>query len=422
MDKELIKSIIKEQAEEAKEKNEKEHIISRDIDLGKYLSSNVALFILGVRRCGKSTLALQLLADRKFGYINFDDERLLGITSEDLNTVVQAFYELYGNDLSNMIFDEIQNIKGWELFVSRLRESKRIIVTGSNSKLLSGELSTYLTGRHIDVTLFPFSFKEFLSYKGVEISSTITTKERAQLNSLLVEYLQNGGFPEFFKYGSAILDSIYNDIINKDIVQRHKIKHIEAFRQLARYMIANTGSEFTYSSLRSLTTVRNAITITNWIRYMQEAYLLFFIERFSFKLKNMIIAPKKAYAIDTGLANLLGYRSDQNIARLMETAVAIELKRRQAKGLVKEVYYWNNYQHGEVDFVIKEGNKVVELIQVTYASSKEGVKEREFSSLLAASKELHCNKLKVITMDYEGSEVVEGRRITFVPLWKWLLV
>ena len=155
---------------------------------------------------------------------------------------------------------------------------------------------------------------------------------------------------------------------------------------------------------------------------MQEAYLLFFIERFSFKLKNMIIAPKKAYAIDTGLANLLGYKSDQNIARLMETAVAIELKRRQAKGLVKELYYWNNYQHGEVDFVIKEGNKVVELIQVTYASSKEGVKEREFSSLLAASKELHCNKLKVITMDYEGSEVVEGRRITFVPLWKWLLV
>jgi len=238
---------------------------------------------------------------------------------------------------------------------------------------------------------------------------------------LLSEYLKNGGFPEFFKYGSAILDSIYNDIITKDIVQRHKIKHIEAFRQLARYMVSNTGSEFTYSSLRSLTYVKNIITITNWIRYMQEAYLIFFVERFSFKLKNVAMAPKKVYVIDTGLANLLGYRSDQNITRLMETAVAIELKRRQAKGLVKEIYYWKDYQQREVDFVIKEGSKVVELIQVTYASSRDGVKEREISSLLSASKELKCNKLKIITIDYEGSETVEGKRIELIPLWKWLL-
>jgi len=422
MDKELIKSIIKEQSEEVKERNKKEHIIKRDIELYKYLNNNVALFILGVRRCGKSTLALQLFADEKYGYINFDDERLLGIMPEDLNTVVQAFYELYGNDLKNMIFDEIQNVKGWELFISRLRESKRIIVTSSNSKLLSGELSTYLTGRHIDATLFPFSFREFLSYKGVEAASTLTTKERAQLNSLLSEYLQNGGFPEFFKYGSTILESIYNDIITKDIVQRHKIKHIEAFRQLARYLLSNTGGEFTYSSLRSLTTVKSLITITNWTRYMQEAYLLFFIERFSYKLKNIVMAPKKVYAIDTGIANLLGYRSDQNIARLMETEVAIELKRRQSKGLIKEVYYWKDYQQREVDFVIKEGHKVTEIIQVTYSSSREGIKEREVSSLLAASRELNCDTLKIITMDYEGSETVDGKNINFVPLWKWLLL
>ena len=421
MDKELIKSIIKEQVEEAKERNAREHIIKRDLELSKYLKTNIALFILGVRRCGKSTLALELFSDRKFGYINFDDERLLGIMPSDLNTVLQAFYELYGNDLSNIIFDEIQNIKGWELFISRLRESKCVIVTGSNSKLLSGELSTHLTGRHIDVTLFPFSFKEFLSYKNIEVGNVLTTKERARLNLLLSEYLKNGGFPEFFKYGSAILDSIYNDIITKDIVQRHKIKHIEAFRQLARYMVSNTGSEFTYSSLRSLTYVKNIITITNWIRYMQEAYLIFFVERFSFKLKNVAIAPKKIYVIDTGLANLLGYRSDQNITRLMETAVAIELKRRKAKGLFKEIYYWKDYQQREVDFVIKDGSKVVELIQVTYASSRDGVKEREISSLLSASKELKCNKLKIITIDYEGSETIEGKQIEFIPLWRWLL-
>ncbi len=421
MDKELLKAIIKEQADLIEEKLSREHIIERDAKLERYLKSNVALFLLGVRRCGKSTLAMQLFKGHKHGYINFDDERLLGMSTGDLNMVLQAFYELYGSDLSDIILDEMQNIEGWESFVSRLRETKRVIVTGSNSKLLSGELSTRLTGRHIDFILYPFSFAEFLRYKNVNLSDVLTTKERADINKMLLEYLRNGGFPEFFKYGRAILESIYNDIINKDIIQRHKIKHAEALRQIARFLVSNSSQEFTYSSLKGITAVKNQITIAKWISYMEEAYLIFTIERFSYKLKNIAIAPKKGFAIDTGLVNLLGFSSDKNISRLMETCVAIELKRRSASGQGFEIYYWKDYKQHEVDFVIKSGEKVEQLIQVTKVSSREEVNERETQNIIAAARELHCKNLLIITLDYEAKDFVGGYSISFVPLWKWLL-
>ncbi len=417
----MLKTIIKEQAEMIEQRLGNEHIIERDAKLEDYLKSNVALFILGVRRSGKSTLAMQLFKGQKHGYINFDDERLLGMKANDLNLVLQAFYELYGNDLGNLILDEIQNIEGWEPFVGRLRETKRVIVTGSNSKLLSGELATRLTGRHIDFTLYPFSFSEFLRYKNVSVGSTLTTQERANMNRLMLEYLNNGGFPEFFKYGRASLESIYNDIINRDIIQRHKIKNAEALRQIARFLISNSSQEFTYSSLRRITQVKNQITITNWVKYMEDAYLIFAAERFSHKLKNMAIAPKKGFAIDTGLVNLLGFSSDNNLSRLMETCVAIEIKRRSAAGRNFNMYYWKDHRQHEVDFVIKTGEKVNQLIQVTNASSLEEIKEREIANIIEAGKELRCDNLLIITLDYEANERINGHAISFVPLWKWLL-
>ncbi len=421
MDKETLKVIIKEQADMIEQKLGMEHIIARDAKLDAYLASNVALFILGVRRCGKSTLAMQLFKGQKRGYINFDDERLLGMKADDLNSVLQAFYELYGSDLGSIILDEIQNVEGWEPFVGRLREAKRVIVTGSNSKLLSGELATRLTGRHIDFTLYPFSFSEFLRYKNASFAGTLTTQERANANKLLLEYLYNGGFPEFFKYGRASLESIYNDIINRDIIQRHKIKHADALRQIARFLISNSSQEFTYSSLRGITPVKNQITIANWTKYMEDAYLIFVVERFSYKLKNMAIAPKKCFAIDTGLVNLLGFSSDKNLSRLMETCVAIELRRRSAAGRNFNVYYWKDYKQREVDFVIKSGEKVDQLIQVTNASNRGEIKERETENIIEAGKELRCSNLLIITLDYEASERINGRAISFVPLWKWLL-
>jgi len=193
---EEVKSVLKEQREDA------ESLVSRAIprdvpkeELLTYLSIPNVLAILGVRRSGKSTLSLLLLKDENFAYVDFDDERLRNLKSDDLHVVEQAIYELYGN-VDYMLFDEIQNVQGWEPFVSRLRKTKRIVLTGSNSKLLSGELATSLTGRHVDFTLFPFSFKEFLRFKGVNYSEPLTTRERAEIKNYLREYMSVGGFPE----------------------------------------------------------------------------------------------------------------------------------------------------------------------------------------------------------------------------------
>jgi uncharacterized protein len=227
-----IKAIIKEQREELQDIESRERIIKRELleQAALCLKHPNILAVIGVRRCGKSIFSYLLAKDKNFGYINFDDERLSGLKAQDLNNILQAFYELYG-DIEYIILDEIQNIKGWELFANRLRRTKKVIITGSNSKLLSGELSTHLTGRHMDVTLYPFSFKEFLDLKQTKNQRNYTTKEKAAVMRRLEEYLAFGGFPEETKFGKAMLSRIYNDIITKDILLRYKIKKIENIRE-----------------------------------------------------------------------------------------------------------------------------------------------------------------------------------------------
>ncbi|MGC8516345.1 MAG: ATP-binding protein [Candidatus Acidifodinimicrobium sp.] len=422
MDLELLKVIIEEQREGIKKLMKTENIIERELKVGNFIKYPNSLVILGVRRAGKSVLSLQTFYGEKFAYINFDDERLIGLDTKDLNQILQVFYELYGPDVDHLIFDEIQNIQGWELFVTRLRDTNKVIVTGSNSKLLSGELATRLTGRHIDVLLFPFSFREFLKYKKFEIKPTFTTKEKAQLILLLKNYLKEGGFPEAAKFGEEIIASIYNDILTKDIINRHKIKNIEDLRKVARYLVSNSANEFTLESLRSISGVKSLITVSNWVRYMEEAYLLFRLERFSFKLKQTFKAPKKIYCIDNSIISNVGVKLSEDISGLMENTVAIELFRRKSYNQKRwEIYYWKDHQQHEVDFLIKEDFSISQIIQVTYASSREFIKPREINNILLASKELHCNNLLIITWDYESEEKIKGKRIRFVPLWKWLL-
>ena len=268
IDKEILRLAILDQRDSA-EKRLKHNIIKRDVKAVDRLKSPTALVILGVRRSGKSTLSIQLFLNQKFGYVNFDDERLLGATKDDLNVILQIFYELYGPDLDNIILDELQLVTGWELFVSRLRDTKKVVITGSSSKLLSGELSTYLTGRHIDIMLFPFSFREFLTYKKLQIPSAFSTEERAKIIKQLEEYMVSGGFAERFTQGRQTIRNIYEDIITKDVVIRHGIKHVEDLRQVSRFLVTNSSKEFTYSSLRGITKVKNLTTLSNWTRYLR---------------------------------------------------------------------------------------------------------------------------------------------------------
>lgn len=415
-----MKRIIEDQREEIEEKFASEKIVERElVEYGKrFLKHPNILAILGVRRCGKSILSFILArkVGKKFGYVNFDDERLIRVKTEDLDKILQCFYELYGEDVDLVILDEIQNVYGWELFANRLRRTKKVILTESNSKLLSGELATHLTGRHIDIILYPFSFKEVLEF----IPNIYSTKDITKVRKKLKEYVQSSGFPEVRTFGPNVVVKIYEDIINKDCIRRYKIKNEESFRELASYLVSNFSNEFTYSKLLNICKIKDVHTVKNYVNYLKEAYLIIVLDRYSPKLKQQILAPKKVYNVDHGLCNFVSFRISKDIGKIFENIVCVELMREKTINYDMEIYYWKDYQQNEVDFVVRRKTKVDKLIQVCY--DVEEKKEKEVRSLIKASKELKCNDLLVITNDYETEEKINEKKIKFVPLWKWLLV
>jgi len=424
---EELKAIITSQKEDLESLFKRETIISRDIDTAQvksFLKKPNVLAIIGIRRCGKSIFSWLLLSGEKFGYINFFDERLIGLKAEELNQVVQAFYELYGSDLTYFIFDEIQKVPNWERFVSRLRTANKIVITGSNSDLLRGNLATFLTGRHIDVTLLPFSFKEYLRTKNITLNEnwTYSTSSVANVKKALSEFMAQGGFPEVGKFGNIMLSEIYRDIIENDIIGHHKIRRNQNLRELAKYLISNSAKEITFNKLKTAVEIKDPHTIAKYTAYISDAYLIFLLERFSYKLKEQFKAPKKVYCIDTGLANNVAFRFSKDPGRLMENIVFIELLRRKLYfNADLELYYWKDHTGKEVDFVVKSAESIEQLIQVTYASVKNEIEQRELESFSVAASELKCDNMLVITWDYEASTEVNNKTVTFTPLWKWLL-
>jgi len=427
MNLEDIKRIIADQGEEMEEIFMREKIIERSVPREKllhFIKHPNILAILGVRRCGKSIFSLLLVKNKKFGYVNFDDERFAGFEAKDLNLLLQAFYELYGTDQEYFILDEIQNIWGWELFANRLRRTKKVIITGSNAKLLSGELATHLTGRHVDFTLYPFSFREYLKTREFKLKKEdlYTTKKIAELKKEVENYISAGGFPEAYKFGRAILLNIYGDILHKDILLRYRIRNRKTFSEMANYLVSQFSNEITYSKLKNIMEIKNVHTVRNYVDYLSRSYLLFIIERYSPKLKKQMIAPKKVYCIDTGLINSIAFMTSENRGRLMENVVAVDLMRKKSYSHSNmEIYYWKDHRQREVDFVLKSGRKIGQLIQVTDASGEEEIKKREINSLMTASYELRCKNLLIITWDYEDEIKKDNRIIKYIPLWKWLV-
>jgi hypothetical protein len=417
---EEIKAVIESQRAELEEKFRKERILPREglERAEKFLNYPNILAVLGVRRCGKSIFSV-LLSKRvgpEFCHINFDDERLVGMRAEDLDKVLQAFYELYGR-VDLIILDEPQNVPRWELFANRLRRTKRVIVTGSNSQLLAGELATAITGRHVDFFLFTFSFREVLGFK----PNFYLTEDVGRVRRELDRYLRGSGFPEYLKFGPEIVRTIYEDVINKDCIRRYRIRAESGFRELARYLVSNFGSEFTYSRLRKLVGIKDVHTVRNYVSYLRQAFLLHVLERFSFKLKQQVLAPKKVYVADHGLANFVGFRGGRELGRLYENVVCVELLRRASRSYGTEVYYWKDHRGREVDFVVKRGGRVKQLVQVCYDLSELNTRRREFGALVEAARELKCRELLVVTAEEWGEEKVDGKRVRLVPLWRWLL-
>jgi predicted AAA+ superfamily ATPase len=420
-----IREVIEDQEIERNKILREERIVPRELKIDeRYLAHPNILAVLGIRRAGKSVFSWLLLEGRKFAYINFDDERLYKIGAEDLNVILKTFYELYGSDLEYVILDEVQNVEGWELFANRLKRSKKVIITGSNSRLLSGELSTHLTGRYVDVTLFPFSFREYLNYRGVKTEGRYeyATEVVAGMERCLLDYIELGGLPEAYRFGRRFLEVVYRDILTKDIIKRHRIRAIAELENMAKYLMSNYSNEFTFSRLRKVTGIKRVETVRNFFNYLKDAYLFLMIERFSPKLKEQILAPKKVYCLDTGIVNSISLRVRGDFGRLMENMVAIELFRRRSYWYNNwEVFYWKDHGGNEVDFVVREGATVKELIQVSYLSGRDEVEKKKVRALVSASKELRCKNLIFITWDYEDEVEVDGLKLLFRPLWKWLL-
>ena len=422
MDVETIRRVMSDQEEEIDHKFSTEKIINREYlpEIKAYLTNSNAVVISGPRRSGKSISAILLVKNHNYARLNFDDPSIEGMKAQELVKVNEAIAQLKGN-ASHIILDEIQSIKGWELYVSRLRETKKVIVTGSNSELMSEEFASRLTGRYISFTTLPFSFAEFIERSGYA-AGQYTTKEIANAKALFDSYILLGGFPEAFKQKERYLIQIYNDILTKDIERRFGIKHKETFREFSHYLISNISREVSFNKLKNLFGIKSVHTAKNYMGFLEKAFLIYKIDKYSNKLKQQVSSGKKIYCIDTGISNALGFRANEEKGRLLENVVAIELLRRKHYwNPLSEIYYWQDYSKNEVDFVVKEKEKIKQLIQVCYRLEDYGTKERETKPLLSASKELKCRNLLILTNDYEAEEIVDNKKINFVPVWKWLL-
>ncbi|MDD4251039.1 MAG: ATP-binding protein [Candidatus ainarchaeum sp.] len=410
MNKSILKDILFSQ-----DKFKKKDVVLRDLFLSvqKEISSPFVVVVSGVRRCGKSTLLLEI--KKNAYYVNFDDERFIGFTVKDFSVLEEILLELFGvRDF--FIFDEIQNILGWERFVRRLHESgKKVFVTGSNATMLSRELGTHLTGRTINYNLFPFSFKEFLRFNNEEINSNnFSLENRAKLKKYFLEYFEFGGFPEYLKTKNKLyLQSLYENIVYKDIIVRYNLPSEQMLKQAFFYAISNIGKLLSYNQVRKITGLSSATTIKEYFSYAQNSFLFFEVAKFDKSLKNQFYANKKVYCIDNALASLIGFRFSKDSGRLLENIVFLELKR-----MSKEIYYYK--EKFECDFVIKKGLNIVEAIQVCYQLNEEN-KVREISGLIDACKTHNLKEGLLLTFDDEEVLQKDGIKVIVKPVWKWLL-
>ena len=422
MERRSLKQILVDQKEETERIFDRERIIERERQdrFKPLLRDKLIKVITGVRRSGKSIFSHLSLRGENYAYVNFDDERIVGIEAKDLNTLLEVLHEIYG-DFDFILLDEIQNIAGWELFANRLmRQGYNLIITGSNSSLLSRELATHLTGRCVSFEMYPFSFREYLKYFDIKVRETPTTREIGILNHHLSKYINIGGFPEVYKVSSRTiyLRELYDMIISRDVVGRYKVKFVRDLKEMAFYLISNFSSRISYNKLKNIFRVKSVHTIKNYISYLEDAYMLFQLFPFSWKVKYQLMQVKKVYSIDTGLIEALSPGSSKNLGRIMENVVAVDILRREPR---ENVFFYLTPRHEEVDFVIREGMKIKQLIQVTYASGRDEIEKREIKSLIKASNELKCKNLEIITWDYENEINLDGKTIKCIPLWKWLL-
>ena len=421
IDKRILETILTDQAEELALKHSR-HFCQRKEEGLIDLDSPQAQVVIGVRRSGKSTLCYHALhkAGVKYAYVNFDDERLAKLTGEDLNDVLEVLYKING-EFHYLFIDEIQNIPEWYLFVNRLlRKGMHILVTGSNAKLLSGELATHLTGRHHAVTLYPFSFSEYCQYKKADTKSQ-STQAIAIRRALFDEYLQKGGFPELQMISNEreYIGTLIDNILKRDIEQRFKIAYKASFEQLAHHLLNVSPTIVSDKTLQELFGFRSEHTAKNYVEYLRQAYLFAGLRKYSAKSRQRVVG-EKIYPMDVALMN---QRADafvgENLGWRLETVVYLELLRQcKPKGL--DIYYYSE-RSGECDFVVCQERKTHMAIQVSYDILNPKTRKREIAGLILAARKTDCKKLLLITdHQYEDIEA-DGFNIAIRPGYEMML-
>lgn len=413
--------------------NYKEEWIERKAYLKKLeeaFKTGEIVVVKGVRRAGKSCLVTHFISSligrglpkEKTLIVNFEDPRFKELNLEILNKIYEFYLDEFEVENPYVVLDEVQSVDGWEKFARFLSEAKHanLIVTGSSSKLLSEEYATLLAGRHVELEIFPLSFEEFLLFKGLSINSELELmKNRHKIRKLLYEYLDFGGFPKVAlvpeNQKKLILEGYFRDILVKDVQKRFKVREIEKLEALTKYYLTNIARVHSFSKIARVFNL-SVNSVERFSKYFEIARFLFFVPKFSYSLKVQQLNPKKVYCIDLGLRNIASTKTSPDFGARFENVVFLHIFRNNS-----EVYYWKDYSGKEVDFVVKKDAKIEQLIQVCYNVGDHETKERELKALLKAGKELNCNNLLVVTEDYEAIEEIKGKKIKFVPLWKFLL-
>jgi predicted AAA+ superfamily ATPase len=385
----------------------------RDVDLGRLAHHGRVVAITGVRRCGKSTLLRQIAArlGTDFGYFNFDDERAHGFDLADFETLLQAF-QRHG-PTTTLLFDEIQNVPEWERFVRRVHdEGIKVYLTGSNANLLSRELGTRLTGRHVQVALYPFSFREVLRFRGIS-ATDLTSAGKARLGSAMDEFLVAGGFPETLaQYDPELLQRTYEDIIYRDIAARHGIRDTKALVRLAHLLFTQMACEVNYGRLREALPVASTTTVRQYAAYLEDACLVFELRPFDFSLKRQYVTGRKGYVVDNGMRRAVAFQTGSDAGHLLENAVHLELRCRGG-----EIYYFRG--KGECDFIRRDCDAAT-IIQVCLGVNAKN-RHREIRGLVEAAQAFGVTDATLVTQGQEGNESVDGIRINTIPAWRWFL-
>ena len=411
-----MKTIILNQRKERDELMSRPYLVRRnnqDVDI--LLNSHLIKLITGPRRVGKSTQALLMLRDKNFAYLNFDNYSLLDAWDADL--VMRMLDDVYPG-YEYILLDEVQNLDAWDLWVSELyRKGKNLVITGSNARMLSSEMATVLTGKYLQVEMLPFSLEEFFDWNKIDLHS-VKPEQKTDSQVLMDDYLRNGGYPEVVasrQLTRSYLDTLFDSIIWKDVAKRHNVRNVTDLNNLAMYLVSNFCNPVSANELTTELGFSSVNTTKKYMDYLHEPYIFYYLSRYNNKLKLMKKAPRKVYVVDNGFVASKAFSLSDNLGRLLENQVFIELIRR-GYDVEKTMFYYRSRNDKEVDFVLRKGTSIERLVQVCYDMSSPKTEKREVDSIIECAGELKCSNLTILT--YNDKRIIEkdGYKIEVVPI------